>query len=134
VAAEPTPLSRRGPPPIPSPAGRACGDDDPIFVRLGRHRGVLNAEPLFAQAVHKLVRRYGLDAGIAERLCHPHALRAYWATVLLEDGMPVHVVSARLGHADLRTTGRYAVDRAELTGDVADLLDRRHQTARRARR
>jgi site-specific recombinase XerD len=79
------------------------------------------------------VHRYGHEAGIAERLCHPHALRAYWATALLEDGVPVHVVSARLGHADLRTTDRYAVDRPDAAGDVADVLDRRHQAARRAR-
>lgn len=84
--------------------------------------------------MHKLVRRYGRAAGVAERLCHPHALRAYWATTLLEDGVPVHVVSARLGHADLRTTGRYAVDRPEAAGDVADVLDRRHQRERRAHR
>jgi integrase/recombinase XerD len=117
----------------PLARGRGLRDEDALFVRLGRHRGATAPEPLSAQAVHKLVRRYGLEAGITERLCHPHALRAYWATTLLEDGVPVHVVSARLGHADLRTTGRYAADRLDAVGDVADVLDRRHQATRRAR-
>ncbi len=67
-----------------------------------------------------------------ERLAHPHALRAYWATHLLEAGVPVHEVSARLGHVDLRTTARYAAPRPERVDEVADVLDRRHQAARRA--
>ncbi len=44
-------------------------------------------------------------------LAHPHALRAYWATRCLKLGVPVHEVSARLGHADLRTTARYTATR-----------------------
>ena len=47
-------------------------------------------------AVHRLVRRSCVAAGVPERLAHPHALRAYWATHLLEAGIPVHEVSARL--------------------------------------
>jgi len=43
----------------------------------------------------------------------------------------VHVLKARLGHADLRTTARYAADRPEHVDEVADVLDRRHQAARR---
>jgi len=109
-------------------------DDEAIFVRLGRRPGAEPLEPLSAQAVHKLVRRFCLTAGIAERLCHPHALRAYWATSLLDDGVPIHHVSERLGHADLRTTSRYAAVRAGQVDDVADVLDRRHQAARRAGR
>jgi integrase len=50
-------------------------------------------------------------AGVPERLSHPHALRAYWATHCLEAGVPVHTVSARLGHVDLRTTARHAAPR-----------------------
>src|SRR5215210_2453573 len=55
-------------------------DDQPLFVRLGRHPGAEAPEPLSAQAVHKLVRRCALAAGVPERLGHPHALRTYWAT------------------------------------------------------
>jgi site-specific recombinase XerD len=73
-----------------------------------------------------------VTAGVPERLSHPHALRAYWATHCLEAGVPVHTVSARLGHVDLRTTARYAATRPEQIDEIADVLDRRHQAARRA--
>jgi hypothetical protein len=59
-------------------------------------------------------------------------LRACWATHCLEAGVPVHTVSARLGRVDLRTTARYAAARPEQIDDIADVLDRRHQVARRA--
>ena len=114
------------------PLGRGVGllDDQPLFVRLGRH-GDQQPLPLSAVAVHRLVRRTCLAAGVPERLAHPHALRAYWATHLLEAGVPVHEVSARLGHVDLRTTARYAAPRAERIDEIAEVLDRRHHVARR---
>ncbi|MBV9192617.1 MAG: tyrosine-type recombinase/integrase [Solirubrobacterales bacterium] len=115
------------------PLARGVGllDEQPLFVRLGRH-GDQEPLPLSAVAVHRLVRRSCLAAGVPERLAHPHALRAYWATHLLEAGVPVHEVSARLGHVDLRTTARYAAPRPERVDDIAEVLDRRHQAARRA--
>ena len=115
------------------PLARGVGllDEQPLFVRLGRH-GDQEPLPLSAVAVHRLVRRSCLAAGVPERLAHPHALRAYWATHLLEAGVPVHEVSARLGHVDLRATARYAAPRPERVDEVAEVLDRRHQAARRA--
>src|SRR5450631_3838480 len=115
------------------PLARGVGllDEQPLFVRLGRH-GHDQPLPLSAVAVHRLVRRSCAAAGVPERLSHPHALRAYWATHCLEAGVSVHEVSARLGHVDLRTTARYAAPRPERIDDVADALDRRHQAARRA--
>ena len=77
------------------------------------------------------MRRSCAAAGVPERLAHPHALRAYWATHCLEAGVPVHTVFARLGHVDLRTTARYAAPRPEQIDDIADVLDRRHEAARR---
>ena len=103
-------------------------------MRLGRYPDAERPEPLSAQAVHKLVRRCALAAGVSDRLAHPHALRTYWATSLLEDGVAIHRVSNRLGHADLRTTSRYAAEHPDQVDDVADVLDRRHQAVRRARR
>ncbi len=94
----------------PLARGRGLRDEQPLFVRIGRFAGAQPPEPLSAQAVHKLVRACALAAGVPERLAHPHALRTYRATSLLEDGVPIHRVSARLGHADLRTTSRYAGD------------------------
>jgi integrase/recombinase XerD len=115
------------------PLARGVGllDEHSLFVRLGRH-GDQQPLPLSAVAVHRLVRRHCLAAGVPERLAHPHALRAYWATHLLEAGVPVHEVSARLGHLDLRTTARYAAQRPERVDEIAEVLDRRHQAARRA--
>jgi integrase len=115
------------------PLARGVGllDEQPLFVRLGRH-GHEQPLPLSAVAVHRLVRRSCAAAGVPDRLAHPHALRAYWATHCLEAGVSVHEVSARLGHVDLRTTARYAAPRPERIDDIADALDRRHQAARRA--
>jgi integrase/recombinase XerD len=115
------------------PLARGVGllDEQPLFVRVGRH-GDQDPLPLSAVAVHRLVRRHCLAAGVPERLAHPHALRAYWATHLLEAGVPVHEVSARLGHVDLRTTARYAAPRPERVDEIAEVLDRCHQAARRA--
>jgi integrase len=115
----------------PLTRGVALLDDHPLFVRLGRH-GNEPPLPLSAVGVHRLVRRSCAAAGVPERLSHPHALRAYWATHCLEAGVPVHEVSARLGHVDLRTTARYAAARPERVDEIADVLDRRHQAARRA--
>jgi integrase/recombinase XerD len=114
--------------------GRGLRDDQLLFVRLGRFPGAEPPEPLSAQALHKLVRSCSLAAGVSERLAHPHALRTYWATSLLEDGVAIHRVSGRLGHADFRTTSRYAAEHPDQVDDVADVLDRRHQASRRARR
>jgi integrase len=117
------------------PLARGVGlrDEDPLFVRLGRHA---HEDPvaLSAEAVYRLVSRHASAAGIPARLAHPHSLRAYWATHCLEAGVPVHEVSARLGHVDLRTTARYAAPRAERVDEIAEILDCRHQAARRAGR
>ncbi len=37
----------------------------------------------------------------------PHQLRHTWATQAVNEGVPVHVVQAALGHASLETTARY---------------------------
>jgi integrase len=80
----------------PLARGRGLRDEQPLFVRLGRFLGGEPPEPLSGQAVHKLVRVCARAAGVPERLAHPHALRTYWATSLLEDGVPIHRVSNRL--------------------------------------
>ncbi|HYI14733.1 MAG TPA: site-specific integrase, partial [Thermomicrobiales bacterium] len=48
--------------------------------------------------MRKAVERLGLPKGT------PHTLRHTHATLLLADGVPPHVVQARLGHASSRTT------------------------------
>ncbi|MGO9901254.1 MAG: tyrosine-type recombinase/integrase [Solirubrobacteraceae bacterium] len=115
----------------PLARGIALRDEHPLFVRIGRHA---HEDPvaLSAEAVYRIVRRSCIAAGVPDRLAHPHALRAYWATHCLEAGVAVHELSARLGHVDLRTTARYAATRAERIDDIAEVLDRAHQQARRA--
>jgi integrase len=81
--------------------------------------------------VHKLVRACALAAGVPERFAHPHAPRTFWASRFSKTKLPIHRVSSRLGHTDLRTTSRYAADDQDRVDDVADVLDRRHQATRR---
>jgi integrase len=115
----------------PLARGIALRDEAPLFVRIGRHAHEAPVA-LSSEAVYRLVRRSCIASGAPDRLAHPHALRAYWATHCLEAGVSVHEVSARLGHVDLRTTARYAATRPERTDEIADVLDRLHQAARRA--
>ena len=73
-----------------------------VFVNLGR-------EPRFApwkpDSVYDLVDRLRRRlAGQVPAQWSPHWLRHSHATALLLSGVPVHVVSRRLGHADVQTT------------------------------
>jgi integrase len=77
-------------------------DAAPVFVNLAR-------EPRFArwrpESVYDLVDK--LRRQLADRVPRawtPHWLRHSHATALLLSGVPVHVVSRRLGHADVQTT------------------------------
>lgn len=115
----------------PLARGTGLRDEEPLFVRIGRH-GTEPPLSLSSVAVHRIVRHGCQAAGVPDRLAHPHALRADWATRCLELGIPAHEVSARLGHADLRTTARYTAARPERIEEVAEVLDREHQVARRA--
>jgi integrase len=91
-----------------------------VFVNLGR-------EPLFApwqpDSVYDLVGRLRRD--LADRVPEgwtPHWFRHTHATALLLSGVPEHVVSRRLGHADIQTTQNtyaHVTDDAELRA-VAD--------------
>jgi integrase len=60
-------------------------------------------------------------------------LRAFYATTLAADGVPVHIIARRLGHASIETTNRYLAEISDDVAAVADILDRRHQGWRRDR-
>jgi site-specific recombinase XerD len=107
-------------------------DEQPVFVALGRHDHA-DPRPLSNSALHKLVRRYAKAAGLPVRLSHPHVLRAFYATTLAGDGVPVHVIARRLGHSSIETTNRYLAEIADDITSVGDVLDRRHQSWRRDR-
>jgi integrase/recombinase XerD len=61
---------------------------------------------LTAPQVWRIVRAAAARAGIATGVS-PHWLRHAHASHALDRGAPIHLVSATLGHADLRTTSAY---------------------------
>ncbi|MFI6883846.1 tyrosine-type recombinase/integrase [Streptosporangium canum] len=68
-------------------------------------------KPLYRSYVLELLQRLAGAAGIPKpETLSPHSIRHSVATDLLASGLPLHVVQARLGHADPRTTQTYLHD------------------------
>lgn len=76
-------------------AGNKFLDKDFVFsTRTG--------EPIDPNNFYRSVKRVCKKAGLDEH--GPHVLRHTFATLLLEDGVPIHVVSRILGHSNIRIT------------------------------
>lgn len=111
--------------------GATLADETDIFPALaGAGAG---AKPISQQALAKLLSRYGRRAGIPDRLAHPHALRAYYATTLSAEGMLIQDIRDKLGHASIETTARYLAPEHRSGTSAGDAIDRRHQDQCRRR-
>jgi integrase len=80
--------------------------------------------------LNQAVERTGLtDAANQPLLCTPHDFRRMFATEAVAGGLPVHIVSRLLGHANVNTTQAYtAIFDEELVRSYRTFLDRRRST------
>lgn len=82
----------------------AVDDMDSAYV-LVTLRGATRFHPLRPETIYKLIGRISRQLGDdLPEAWTPHWFRHTHATALLLSGRPVHVVSRRLGHADVQTT------------------------------
>ncbi len=77
----------------------------PLFCTITRDNGP-RGRALGTAYCRDMVKRLGERAGIEKRV-HPHGLRHTHAFELANEGHPMHLIQAQLGHEDLSVTGRY---------------------------
>lgn len=75
-----------------------------VFRKVNNVGAVLSTG-LSNDSVYRLVRQTAKEGGVAR--VHPHKLRHYFATQLLQGGRDVFEVARLLGHSNVETTRRY---------------------------
>jgi site-specific recombinase XerD len=94
-------------------------------LRINGHCRVfstLQGTPMRASYVRTLFPRLAQKAGGS----HPHALRHTHAYELANEGTPIHLIQAQLGHSSLATTDRYI--RHLCPSDVVEAMRAREWT------
>jgi integrase len=88
-----------------------------VFVnRSGGQRGYVSA------SIRKAFRRAGLTDCTIHTLRHTHASR------LIQNGMSIYEVKEILGHADIKTTMRYAhLEKRDVTSRARDVIEKINQ-------
>ena len=66
-----------------------------------------NGRPLTTRAVQRTIQAIREKLELPPERLTPHKLRHAYATDLVNRGVPIHVVSAQLGHASVATTSIY---------------------------
>jgi site-specific recombinase XerD len=77
----------------------------PLFCTITHDAGP-DGRPVRAAYCRDLCKRLAKQAGIEKRV-HPHGLRHTHAFELANEGHPMHLVQAQLGHDSLSVTGKY---------------------------
>ena len=93
----------------------------PIFVPLTRSGRVAGERPLSAHQLWKVVRRRGLQAGLAS--VTPHDFRRYCVGQLLDHGVDLSTAAKVVGHRSVRTTQGYDRRPEERIRDATDLIE-----------
>jgi len=99
------------------PIGSAARDGIAAYIDVARPRLLKTqvspylfvaraGKPMSRQGFWKLIKRYGLRAGITKKIS-PHMLRHSFASHLLEGGADLRAVQVMLGHVDIATTQIY---------------------------
>ena len=83
-----------------------------------------DGSPMSPDNFYKAVVRYAEIAGFTaeEKRVHPHSLRAAFATILHEQGLPLKEIKELMGHSKIETTAGY-IEEADLVKSKApDLI------------